>query len=80
VGVPEKSLPLLRQAVALDQGPQTYYRVAEGYELLHRRNDALAWIGKALQGGYSMEFVKRNPELADLRADPGFAPYAHQSK
>jgi eukaryotic-like serine/threonine-protein kinase len=73
LGEPEKSLPLLRQAAALDQGPQTLYRVGEGYELLHRRDDALLWICKAIKAGYSMEYIRRNPELAELRADPRFA-------
>jgi serine/threonine protein kinase/Tfp pilus assembly protein PilF len=72
-GKPDESLPLLRQAVALaPQNPQVLYRVAEGYELLGRRQEALQWIGKALGFGLSPGIVKRNPELANLRADPKF--------
>jgi Flp pilus assembly protein TadD len=69
----EKSAPLLRQAVALaPANPQVLYRVAEGYELLGRRAEALGWIGKAMQSGLSLDIVKRNPELAGLRGDPKF--------
>jgi tetratricopeptide (TPR) repeat protein/tRNA A-37 threonylcarbamoyl transferase component Bud32 len=74
VGMPEKSLPLLRQASRLaPENPQVLYRVAEGYELLHRRQDALKWIEKALGSGFSRETIDRNPELSRLRADPRFS-------
>lgn len=73
VEMPAKSEPLLRQAGALaPDNPQVLYRVAEGYELLHRRADALHWIAKAFAAGLARETVDRNPELAGLRADPKF--------
>src|SRR5260370_11914357 len=46
--------------------------VGDGYELLHRRTEALRWIGKSLALGFSREAVKRNPELSGLTADPRF--------
>ncbi len=68
-----KSVPLLRQAAALaPDDPMVLYRLADGYELLHRREEALRWIGKALALGFSLEAVKRNPELSGLTADPRF--------
>ncbi|MCX6631147.1 MAG: tetratricopeptide repeat protein, partial [Candidatus Solibacter sp.] len=70
---PVKGLPLLRQAVALDpNNPQVLYKAGEAYELLHRRQEALSFLGRALQSGYSLEYVRRQPELAALRADPQF--------
>lgn len=73
VEMPERSVPLLRQAAALaPDDPLILYRLADGYELLHRREEALRWIGKALALGYSLEAVERNPELSGLRADPRF--------
>ncbi len=73
LGVAEKSAPLLRQAAALAPGnPQVLYRIAEGYELLQRRSDALSWSGAALTAGLPRETIERNPELAALRADPRF--------
>jgi len=73
VGDARKSVPLLRQAVALDGGTAaTAYRVGEAYELLQQRDEALRWIGTALKLGYSPEDIKRNPYLALLRKDPRF--------
>jgi eukaryotic-like serine/threonine-protein kinase len=81
IGMADQSLPLLRQAVALEpDDPQVLYRAAEGYELLHRRDDALYWIGKALGKRYSLEALKRNPEMAALIADRRFAAIAAKSK
>jgi tetratricopeptide (TPR) repeat protein len=75
VDMGDRSSPLLRQAIALaPENPQVLYRVAEAYELLHRREDALKWIGAALRSGLSRERVEANPELSDLRADPKFPP------
>lgn len=74
VQMPEKSEPLLRQAAALaPEDPQILYRVGEGYELMHRRDDALRWIGRALARKYSLEALRRAPEMAGLIADPRFA-------
>ena len=72
VGTAGKSLPLLRQAVVLaPDDPQVLYRVAEGYEVLHRRHEALQWISRAFTHGLAAETVLRNPELAALAADQG---------
>jgi eukaryotic-like serine/threonine-protein kinase len=74
---PDKSLPLLRQAVALDpNNPQVLFKGGEAYELLHRREEALRFLGKAIQAGYSMEYIRRDPELTALRADPHFSGIA----
>ena len=73
IGEAKKSVPLLRQAIALDpDSATTAYLVGETYETLHQRDEALRWIGIALRKGYSREQVKRNPELAQLRKDPRF--------
>jgi serine/threonine protein kinase/Flp pilus assembly protein TadD len=74
IGESAKSLPLLRQALALDpKGQRILYRVSEGYELLHRRDDALRYLAQAIEAGYPMEYIKRDPEFAALRADPRFS-------
>jgi tetratricopeptide (TPR) repeat protein len=73
VGDAEKSLPSLRQAAALAPNDSNIlYRVSEGYELLHRRDDALRWIARAVDAGLSFKTIESNPELAQLRADPRF--------
>jgi tetratricopeptide (TPR) repeat protein len=71
--IPDKAFPLLRQAVALDSNsPDVTYLVGEAYEILRRRDDALKWIGAAIKLGYSIDYVRRSPELAGLRADPRY--------
>jgi tetratricopeptide (TPR) repeat protein/tRNA A-37 threonylcarbamoyl transferase component Bud32 len=76
-----KSLPLLRQAAALEpDNPQVLFRAGEGYELLHQRDAALEWIEKALEKGYSAEALRRNPEMAGLVADRRFRTMAAKVK
>ena len=48
VGMEKESLPLLAQAAALAPDiPEVLYQVAVGYEMLHRRDEALRWLAKA---------------------------------
>jgi tetratricopeptide (TPR) repeat protein len=69
----KESLPLLAQAAALaPDTPEVLYQVAVGYEMLHRRDEALHWLGQARAGGYPAEAIARNPVLAALRADPRY--------
>jgi eukaryotic-like serine/threonine-protein kinase len=46
--------------------------VAEAYENLGRRRQALDYIQKALDKGYPVEDIRANPALAGLLADPSF--------
>jgi serine/threonine-protein kinase len=81
VHMPEKSLPLLRQAVTLaPEDPQVLFQVAESYELMNNRVEALRWIGRALAQKYSLEALKRDPEMAGLIADPRFATISNARK
>jgi hypothetical protein len=69
----KESLPLLAQAAALSpDGPEVLYYVAVGYEMLHRREEALRLIAAAQAGGYPAGAIARNPQLAALRADPRY--------
>jgi eukaryotic-like serine/threonine-protein kinase len=73
LGETEKSLPLLRQAVALaPQDPNVWLRAATSYEVLHRRDDALTSIERALSDGLLAQAAKAEPALAGLRQDPQF--------
>jgi serine/threonine-protein kinase len=73
VGDAENGIRALRQATALAPShPEVLYRAAEGYELLHRREEALQWMERALKAGLPRLAVERNPELAALRSDPRF--------
>lgn len=81
LALPEKSVPLLRQAIALDpDNPDIVYRAGESYEVLGMREDALKWITKALSLGFAPEYVKRSPELARLRQDKKSPPAIRDSR
>lgn len=74
IGDATKSLPLTRQALALDpKNPQVLYKASEAYELMRRRQEALDFLGRAIPAGYSMEYIRRQPELAGLRTDPKYS-------
>jgi eukaryotic-like serine/threonine-protein kinase len=77
VGKEKESLPLLAQAAALAPAiPEVLYQVAVGYEMLHRRDDALRWLAEGRASGYPSEAIARNPLLAALRADPRYGSTA----
>jgi predicted Zn-dependent protease len=77
VGKEKESVPLLAQAAALAPDvPEVLYRVAVGYEMLHRRDEALRCLAKAAARGYPSEAIERNPLLAALRADPRYGSTA----
>lgn len=70
-----RALPLLRKAIALaPKDPDVAERVAEAYEVLGRRKDALEFLTKALQLGYSANYAKASPTFKSLRRDPDAPP------
>ena len=73
IGAKEKSLPLVRKALALSSAdPNIDYRAGETYELLGRRDKAIPLIARALAKGTQANDFNRSPELASLRNDPAF--------
>jgi eukaryotic-like serine/threonine-protein kinase len=75
-----RALPLLRKAIALaPEDPDVAERVAEAYEVLGRRKDALEFITKALQLGYSANYAKASPTFKSLRLDPDAPPAIRES-
>jgi serine/threonine protein kinase/Tfp pilus assembly protein PilF len=69
------ALPLMRKAIALDpKDPDVVERVAESYEDLGQRREALEFIAKALQLGYSANYAKADPAWKALRNDPDAPP------
>jgi len=73
VGQSERSLALVRQAVALaPNDPSVLFEAGDAYEILHRRDDAIELIAKSLALKYHANQLERSPELASLRADPKF--------
>jgi serine/threonine protein kinase/Flp pilus assembly protein TadD len=73
IGDAAHAQPLLRQAIALDpDSADVLYSAGDGYELLHRRDQAIPLIAKALALGYHSVQFEHEPELAALRQDPNF--------
>jgi Flp pilus assembly protein TadD len=69
----ERSLPLLRQAVTLaPEDPTVLFSAGDGYEILHRRSEAISLIVKSIALGFHGNQLEHLPELASLRADPKF--------
>ncbi len=72
-GEKKKSLPILRQALALDpENPNVQGRVGEGYEILGQREQALPLVMRALERGFSADLVRLSPDFSKLRADLRF--------
>jgi eukaryotic-like serine/threonine-protein kinase len=70
-----RALPLLRKAIALaPKDPDVVEQVAEAYEVLGRRKDALEFLTKALQLGYSANHAKASPTFKSLGRDPDAPP------
>ena len=73
VGDHDKSLVLLRQALALaSDNPTVEYYAGEAYEILGQRATAIPLLSQALAKGYHVHDFERNPQLTSLRADPNF--------
>jgi serine/threonine protein kinase/Flp pilus assembly protein TadD len=71
----EKALSQIQTALALaPEDADVLDNVGETYELLGDRKQAIEYIEKSLQKGYSLEAVKWDPYLKNLLSDPNFRP------
>jgi len=61
-----------KAAAAAGDNPAFFYRLAVVKELAGDRTGSLLALEEALKGGYSLEEVKRDPELVNLRRDVRF--------
>jgi tetratricopeptide (TPR) repeat protein len=59
---------------------ETYFRIGETYELLGERQQALSWIDKAIQGGYSTAIIEAYPGLKSLREDRNYPSFKYTGK
>ncbi|MEM9553301.1 MAG: protein kinase [Acidobacteriota bacterium] len=59
-------------------GASILHNLAETYEQSDQRGRALAMLDRALERGYPLSSVLREPELDRLRADPGFEALARR--
>lgn len=73
-GLHDKGLQLdLRLTQLRSTDPMAWYNLACSYSLLHRIDDALEALRLALERGYSdLEFLGKDPDLADVRRSPKF--------
>jgi Flp pilus assembly protein TadD len=63
----------LQTALALaGQNQEVLENVAEGFEHLGRRREAVQYLEQAVAKGYPMEDLRTNPAVASLLADPSF--------
>lgn len=75
------ALPLMRKAVALAPAdPDVLERVGESYEALGHRREAIEFILKALDHGFSVGYARNDPTLKALRQDPGAPPAIRDSQ
>jgi len=73
VGEQNKARTYLQQTADLESNIlEVIFRMGNTYEILGEREQALQWIEKALENGYSLSEVKRIPGLRDLREDQRF--------
>ena len=67
------ALSLLQVAVDLKPDDlNVFFRIGATYETLGEREQALQWIEKALERGYSQAEIENAPGLKELRADTRF--------
>ena len=67
----DESLSLVDQVIALaPEDPDVFYRLGEAYEHLGRREEAVRWIRRAVDKGYSTRYLRANPEFKKLLEDP----------
>jgi tetratricopeptide (TPR) repeat protein len=73
IGEENRAISLTERALELapDNGHIAYY-AGFTYEQLGDRESAVKWIGKAIELGYPLAEIERDPWLVDLRADRRF--------
>lgn len=73
LGDRSRAVDEIAQALRYGQGSRTIsFHAALVYELTGARDRALAALGDAIRGGYSLEDINREPEFANLRRDPRY--------
>jgi Flp pilus assembly protein TadD/tRNA A-37 threonylcarbamoyl transferase component Bud32/TolB-like protein len=81
IGNTSEAEGLLEQAVAqVPGGHEEMLHIAEAYEKLGHRQEALDWVGAALENGATAIIVDRYPGLGGLRGDPRFRQIREQAE
>jgi serine/threonine-protein kinase len=80
-GARAEALDLFERALAMaPQNVGIMYRAGHGYEVLGMRDEALLWLGKALENGHSLAEIEGDPWLTELRSDPRFEDLRRSSE
>jgi eukaryotic-like serine/threonine-protein kinase len=73
--LPDQAIPRLQSALALaPDDPGVLTTVGDGYEALGQRKQAIEFMEKGIQKGFSLEDLKHDPDIQALLSDPGFRP------
>ncbi|MCK5376327.1 MAG: protein kinase [Acidobacteria bacterium] len=70
---------LLARILSLDiTDPQQMFDLASVYEELGERDQAVEWLGRALEAGFPLDLIESYPVLAALVEDPHFVKLAEK--
>jgi serine/threonine-protein kinase len=73
LGEPDSARAMLREALAIDSlNSRVQYQAALTSWQLGSRDEAIAWLRKAVAGGYPVVWLRDSPVHRDWRDDPGF--------
>lgn len=72
IGEKKEALAEAAAAEALDRTASVLSRLVTVYEICGQRKQALDTMAAASKAGYSTDEFRRDPELLELRKDPGF--------
>lgn len=69
----EKANQRIKEALDMaPKNPEVLFRCGHAFAKLGEREKALMWIGKAIENGYPVDEIQRDPELEALRRDARF--------
>jgi tetratricopeptide (TPR) repeat protein/tRNA A-37 threonylcarbamoyl transferase component Bud32/TolB-like protein len=71
---------IMKALAIAPKDPAILFKAAIVRELAGKRKQSLTSLDAALAAGYSLSFVEREPELASLRAAPGYSVIAAHAK
>jgi serine/threonine-protein kinase len=73
LGEPDSARAMLRQALAIDSlNSRVQYQAALTSWQLGARDEAIAWLRRAVAGGYPVVWLRDSPVHRDWRDNPGF--------
>ena len=76
VGAQDDALKHVVQAVRLAPTlPDTHFRAALTYELIGKRNEAIAALTQAIERGYPLNLIESAPDLLTLRRDARYQQF-----